>query len=336
MTPAPVAEERGGLRYGFSLIELIVVIGVIGILTGLLLPAVQSSREAARRVRCAANLKGLGLAAQNFESSFGFFPPAATAHLVRRPNSRVVGINAFSPQCLLLNYTEKSDIFNMINFNAQTDINRIVRNEGENSTAASQTIAAFLCPSDPRALAGTIGPNSYRACRGVDLMVGERTRVNQGIFHYINLGTRTSEITDGLSYTITFSEKPVGSGSLGDYSPFRDWADVGRSYVRGEEWVATCSRIADATPKRFDAGATWVIGCLSLSLFHATCPPNSYVPDCGVSGIRGTFSARSYHPGIVQTAMADGSVKSFSSSTSGAIWRALGTKAGGEMVAAPP
>lgn len=322
-------------RRGISLIETLVVIGVLGVLTGLLIPAVQFSLEASRRSRCAANLKALGLAANNFAATAGAFPAAGTGKIANVPQRGLIGINSFSPQCMLLPYMEGTSAFNAINFDIPFDIALIEKRAGQ-WTIAAQTVATFLCPSDPQAVAGAIGPNSYRGCRGLELQVGRRNRSDLGVFDYKNRGTRPSEITDGLSHTVIFSEKPVGSGSGRSYLAFRDWAQVDRTARAGDEWVSTCAGITTETPKRNDAGATWVISGLAITLFNAACPPNNPIPDCGAGTTHGLFSARSYHAGGVLGVMADGSTRFFASSTSEPVWRALGTKSGGESVADLP
>jgi prepilin-type N-terminal cleavage/methylation domain-containing protein/prepilin-type processing-associated H-X9-DG protein len=152
-----VSHARHRPRPAFTLIELLVVIAIIAILIGLLVPAVQKVREAASRLKCANNVKQIGLAAHNFESTFGYLPPQFGTVTI----NGVVGTNDASPQALLLPYIEQSNKYNQFNFNyktwndgAPTDINgkplpgtstslRI------NLAARSQDVPIYLCPSDP-------------------------------------------------------------------------------------------------------------------------------------------------------------------------------------------
>jgi prepilin-type N-terminal cleavage/methylation domain-containing protein/prepilin-type processing-associated H-X9-DG protein len=144
---------------GFTLIELLVVIAIIAILISLLLPAVQAAREAARRAQCVNNLKQIGLATMNFESTFNQLPPDAMKLAVPDPNpdaQAAIPNDCASFLTQLLPYLEQNNVYNMINISVSTFNTANIPpctgpgalHSGTNS-AYSTSINAFLCPSSP-------------------------------------------------------------------------------------------------------------------------------------------------------------------------------------------
>lgn len=333
--------ERGraaGLRgvTGFTVIELLVVLGVIGLLAGLALPAVQSAREAARRADCVNNLKQLTLAVHSFEAVHRAFPPAGTQHIV--PGSRCYA----SVHCNLLPHLDQSAVFNSYNFQLPCPSDTSLA--AENFTVATLTIGGFTCPSDPYRRAMPTGPTSYRANAGLGGVhyVSEARKViaddADGAFVFKADLLPVATFKDGLSNTLAFSEKPIGSGASGEYSPHRDWVLATSS--GGGEWkpwtpdslVEYCSNLRPPISPQFNGGRTWIIAGGVYTAFFASVPPNSPIPDCGSldNNGAGVFAARSYHRGGVNAAMADGAVRWVSSSIEAAVWRGLGTRNGND------
>jgi len=336
MTTSRFTPSSRPTRAGFSLIELLVVIGIIGILAGLLLPAVQSAREATRRAQCANNLKQLVQACHDFEAAHGGFPPALfTVEPVPRDHQNFA---LFSTQVAILPYLEQRPLYDSLNINIHTVVMDDFE-DGANATAARAVVETFLCPSDPlRSDTHPWAPNSYRGSLGAD--PGRRTpqgteSAEAGAFVRIRAQLPLSDFHDGLSNTLAFSEKPIGSGTRGTYSAFRDWVLLWPHAASAEDWTRACATLNTIERPQLNAGRTWVLAGAISTHFYAAAPPNSPVPDCGSMSSRGTglFTARSYHAGGVNAALADGSVRWFSSSTDTELWRALGTRSGGEAVA---
>ncbi len=320
---------------GISLIEILFVLGIIGILVGLSLHAVQGSRESARRIRCGNHLKNLSLAALSFESSRGGFPPRVLT--AKFPSAVDTShFQAFSTQVALLPFLDRSTLFHSINISVKFYEPHDL--EGVNSTAARIGVDVFICPSDPQGMPRRWGGNSYRGNVGNDPARrdahGFPDLVEEGAFVMMKPVLPLSEFRDGLSNTLAFSEKPIGSGKGGTYDPYRDWIPSYSTAATATEWIQVCSNLSSDSAFMPNEGETWMLAGAIFTHFFSSAPPNSRIPDCGIVTNMGSgiFAARSYHPGGVNASMSDGAVRWYSSATSVEVWRALGTRAGGEVV----
>jgi prepilin-type N-terminal cleavage/methylation domain-containing protein/prepilin-type processing-associated H-X9-DG protein len=343
-------------RRGFTLIELLVVIAIIAVLIALLLPAVQSAREAARRAQCVNNLKQIGLALHNYHSVNDRFPLGASL------NSYNPGVYV-AKQCWsslgqLLPQLEQVATFNSINFYFGVDTAPSVSGT-VNKTAIYTRINAFLCPSDPN-ISVQPASNCYFACVGTttNFTNGGNSQVanlsdhpTTGLFGY-QVCYGIANCTDGTSNTIAFCESTVGPPTA---TP--GMKDIGLPQVgipanallydasadlastRGG--IASCDQAAQAVGSWTTAnrGYLWAYGGLGQSMFNTVALPNSiagwtYCGNVGTTVLVTYSEADSFHPGGVNTLMADGSVKFIKDSINPLTWYALGTKANGEVVSA--
>lgn len=330
-------------RNGFTLVELLVVIAIIGILVGLLLPAVQAAREAARRMSCQNNLKQLGLALHNYESGFKRFPPSTFAVGGAAPQP-------WSGQSFLLPYVEGDTVYKRINFSVgyhHPDNKSLLPPNG----VAATRVPVLLCPSefeDKVRVNSSTGlpehyPLNYALNVGEYLIYNPITKQVGGGAFAPNARHTTAHFVDGLSNTLAMSEVKAYTPRFQDVPnlpttpPVRP-EDVGAQYIGGT-WSAT-------------GGHTeWVCGRAIHTGFTAYFPPQTRVPyvgpngktyDIDITSIReganptastyAVITSRSHHTGLVNTLRLDGSVRSTSSSIAIDAWRALGTRAGGEVL----
>ena len=327
------------VRRGFTLVELLVVIAIIGILVGLLLPAVQAAREAARRMQCSNNLKQIGLALHNYESSHRMFPCGTF-------NDATKGTaNNSSPHPMLMPYMENANAYNLFDFRFDTNTH------ANNLAARQQNLPMFLCPSHPEAapfvLTPTQCPNGCGQTNYVQSLGNNANYAsNNGPFGR-RFGARFRDLSDGTSNTAAFAEILRGpattsgatvvtpAGSPNDLAvatnlPFGTWdgSPTGDTIA-----VPACdNRATDAYQYR---GKQYYRGLVVATYYSHTLTPNSRRRDCirGTGVDRGHLATRSFHTGGAQCVLADGSVHFASSSIDELVWRALGSRADGETVA---
>ena len=327
-------------RSGFTLIEVLVCIGVVGILVALLLPAVQASRSRARQVTCVNNLKQLCVAAHTFETSFRGFP-ATTMHSYF-PDGIRPGISA---QARLVPYVLGDvELLKQLDFN---DMSPNVpgtlpgSNSAKNVPFLSLHVPTFLCPEESHDGAG----NSYRTCMGSgpgwmsSKMGATCVDPGNGTGAFVNgRSVKPTEIRDGLSNTVLFSERLLADGQTGAYTPWQDIHFPNTSICTVAEARSVCAVVfSDLPPHDSYAGWTWLYGGWNHTWYSHVLPPNSAIPDCNpgatfvAGGAPGAYSARSLHAGSVNVVMADGSTRSIAETIDLNVWQAMATRDSGEV-----
>jgi len=338
-----MSRRRDSSRNGFTLIELLVVIAIIAILIALLLPAVQQAREAARRTQCKNNLKQIALAMHNYESSNNALPPSMAIVPTITSNA------SWSIHGRLLPFMEQ------VNLYSQIDLSRAW---GNFPIISNFRVPGYVCPSDPKSDrardTGTNGiflmPTCYGFNFGTWLVYNPTTGQGGDGIAFPNSRIRISSITDGTSNTLLASEVHAWTAYTRNGGPPSTTVPGNAATVALYAASGLKDRILPATQD--GTGHTeWANGHSHHSGFTTTLTPNSNVifVDAGVTyrntdyasrqeGSNTTsvsysaLNSRSYHTGIVQSALCDGSVRSFSSNIDLSIWRALGTRDGGEVL----
>ncbi len=327
-------------RDGFTLIELLVVIAIVCLLIALLLPAAQAAREAARRSSCLNNLRQIGIATQSYHDGNGSFPPPLT-----QLNDITYG-GYFSILSRLLPQLDQGPAFNSINFTCGTwpttalsvyPGGNISTPNNMNSTIMNTSMTVFLCPSDGGAFEQS-GAN-YRGNTGVGPEAGttaEYPDSGNGIFPEIG-PVRMSQVTDGLSHTAAVSERVRGSDRPGSLNPDRDIYQMPPVVFTADDLLKGCSVAArpDNHYGSVASGKNWFWTGRDQTLYNHAQTPNGRIPDCAYGGalpMQDMSTARSRHLGGVNLLMGDGSTRFASETMALPVWRALGTRNGGELV----
>lgn len=274
------------------------VIAIIGLLVALLLPAVQASREAARKSQCKNQLKQLGVAMHNYEASFDRLPSGYAYK--PGPNGNALG---HSWGAFLLPFIEEQAVYDQIDF-------KLPVFHPDNQIARETHLATFLCPTDTLSPTGYIEMGDERWAMGCyvanfgppDLDADQEQR--DGVFSR-NSETRLSQITDGLSNTLMVGERQNG--------PFRAGIELNNHFEYETTWAASVRDIDDATD---DHG-------------HMTLFQTGHTPNDPLSDDRDVSAA---HEGIAQFLRCDGSVHAVSEGIDFDVYSAMGTRAGGEAV----
>lgn len=324
-------------RAGFSLIEVLVTVGIIGLLAALLLPAVQQAREAARRTACRNNLRQVSLAVLGYQSTFAVYPQVHGAPMPT-DDPELAFSRSYSAFTRVLPQLDQSALFHALNFEVPmmdpyvVPTGRVAWAYAVQRTVMATALGVLLCPSDggggsPGWTAGT----NYRANLGTDRW----HFAPDGPFSDLRKTRTPASITDGLSNTALLGEKLRGGADGARPDPRRVLRVGGLGYpYTADESLARC--LAPVAPERDPyphSGLAWVVGTLAHTSYNHVIEPNNVIPDCVLSSANvGIVAARSDHPGGVHAAMADGSTRFVGNSIARPVWRALGSANGGEVI----
>ena len=334
---------RDSMRRAFTLVELLVVIAIIGILIALLLPAVQAAREAARRMQCKNNLKQISLAMHVYHTSIGCFPSS-----ICLPVGQVVGDRGdWSIHARLLPYMEQGTLYKFMDFNLTYEN---VMFDGKPISAVR--IPTYLCPSEVHDQVRFDGagqpfhwPLNYGINMGDWFIYDPATGRGGDGATYPNSRLRPRDFSDGLSSTLCAAEVKAftsyyrNTTSAGPTAPASP-GDVAALCVGGQPKLGPT--LNDNT-----AHTEWVDGRASHVGFTSTFAPNTEIPysyggnlfdidfssqkegDHASNPTYAVIVARSYHPGMVNASLMDGSVKPFDNDIDLLVWQSLSLRSDG-------
>ena len=357
---------------GFTLIELLVVVAIIATLLGLLLPAVQGAREAARRIQCASNLRQFGLALVNYETARGAFPPTDARGSTTASGTATGG---WSLHARLLPYAEETTLADRFDF-TKAAFTGGFSSQTPNPQFASlfaAPITFLLCPSDPAPTVNTAngfayGGNNFMVSFGSGTANGRGqclwnfAKPTDGIV-FENSRVRLAQVSDGASKTVVASEAVRSIGTDTDVAAgtapsapyqytFNGSNDFNSSDVSlkasGTPTTAQIDALVAAwrtrttgygwrgasSPGMRARGVSWAATTQGNSLTNGFLPPNSDIPDYVVHW-SGFFGPRSFHRGGANVLFADAHVAFLADATDPDLHRALHSIAGGEPAAAP-
>jgi prepilin-type processing-associated H-X9-DG protein/prepilin-type N-terminal cleavage/methylation domain-containing protein len=312
------SEPRRPAR-AFTLVEALVVVAIVAIIAGLTMQAVQSAREASRRVQCVNNLKQIGVALHAYSASVNSLPSSINGKW-------------YSIHTMILPFLEQQALYSSFNMRLPGQNTP----GGPNQTAMKTPLATFLCPSDAAPGLSSRGRTNYAGCMGYGF---QDHGFNGLFFPPIPDGPCSPSPPDGASYTAAMSE-----WLLGLYLPGRSIPDIQRVVlitpdISGRGQLERFCQVCQATDARTadgvrtgGIGLIWARGQLGETLYNHTLPINWHTCMNGRKYREGAWTASSAHNGSANVLFADGGVRSIKGTVELGVWRALSTRAGGEQI----
>ena len=311
-------------RSGFTLIEALVVISIIGLLFGLLLPAVQAAREAARRTACSNNLRQFGIGLNAYVTTHGVFP---------------LGSNGagYSPHAMLLPSLEQPALFNSLNFSHPANLS-VSGLFDANYTGVHTNFGVFVCPSNAQSTSITFAQTNYAGNGGYGL----QKYGSNGLFTNASVSNFKSpngiqSVTDGTSHTLGMVEWTVGQLediASQDPSILMFTAPELKTADQFDQLVRVCSGMSPGIdPLSYGKTAEWMVGDYGYSLLNTSLPPNGN--SCTVTRAQvgfAIYSAGSKHNHGVNVVFADGHSSFIKDGIDLSTWRGMSTKAGSEIM----
>jgi prepilin-type N-terminal cleavage/methylation domain-containing protein len=344
------ASEVGQRRpNGFSLVELLVVVAIVATLFGLLLPAVQSARESARRSACQNKLRQLGIALANYESAYRRYPPSCVWSGTSTSDASSNAV--WSAQARLLPFLEEFAIGDEVQRQLAVPYSQAALGDGQ--LISSLRIPALFCPSEPNTQVRTRtdgtpehAPLNYAVNLGTWTVFQPATNSGGDGAFFPNSRLTAARFTDGLSKTIALAEVKT-------FTPYFRNAALPQP-GRPSSPAAVCSLGGDFKndlPTPGSGHTEWVDGRSHQTGFTSTFPPQTVVPCQRASGTydvdwnnqqeaksltaptAAAITARSHHAGVVNHVMMDGSVQQATEAIAADVWQALTTRSGAETAA---
>ncbi len=301
-------------RPGFTLFELLVVVAIFAILLGLFLPAVFKVRQAAERMQSINNMKQIGLACFNYESTYTSFPPG-------------VDDNHFGASARLLPFIEQNQVFSQIDFKKPID-------DAANLPMRKLVIKIFTDQEDPIPPLGPgleFGPTNYLFNAGSKPDIEADPKKTDGVF-YTNSKTKLTEITDGTSNTLLLGQTLRGDGGKQATDVRRQYVVLDKSALKGLKDEAGVQEFKDNKNIAGNRGSSWMDGRFLQGLFTGTRVANDEKPDVDCGGIGGLSALRSMPGTSVNVGMCDGSVRTITKELKLDVWNRLTSRNDGQPI----